>query len=160
MPLGRLSLPEVKKYVKERFAQGKIRLTQEVLSLIGERSGGHPYYTQLLCHILWDECLDKKEITEKDVDQALEKMLERERQVYQTILDDLTQTQKNLLIALSSEPKAQIFSSQFLSRFHLGSASSVQRAFQGLIEKDLLDRENDHFVFQDPFFSLWLQKKQ
>jgi hypothetical protein len=160
MPLGRLPLPEVKKYVKERFAQGKIRLTQEVLSLIGERSGGHPYYTQLLCHIFWDECLDKKGITEKDVDQGLEKMLERERQVYQTILDDLTQTQKNLLIALSSEPKAQIFSSQFLTRFHLGSASSVQRAFQGLIEKDLLDRENDHLVFQDPFFALWLQKRQ
>jgi AAA+ ATPase superfamily predicted ATPase len=144
MPLGRLPLSEVKKYIKERFAQGKIKLTQAVLSLIGERSGGHPYYTQLLCHILWDECLDKKEITEKDVDQALEKMLERESQVYETILDGLTQTQKNLLIALSSEPKAQIFSSQFLSRFRLGSASSIQRAFQSLIERDVLDKENDY----------------
>ena len=160
MPLGRLPLSEVKKYVKERFAQGKIKLTQEVLSLIGGRSGGHPYYTQLLCHILWDECLDGKEISEKDVSQDLEKMLERESQVYETILDGLTQTQKNLLIALSSEPKAQIFSSPFLSRFHLGSASSIQRAFQGLIERDILDKENDHVIFQDPFFSPWLQKRQ
>lgn len=159
-PLGRLPLSEVNKYVKERFAQGKINLTQEVLSLIGERGGGHPYYTQLLCHILWDECLDKKEINAKDIDQALDKMLERERQVYETILDGLTQMQKNLLIALSAEPKAQIFSSEFLSRFHLGSASSVQRAFQGLIEKDILDKENDHVAFQDPFFPLWLQKRQ
>ncbi|OGX06860.1 MAG: hypothetical protein A3G87_01525 [Omnitrophica bacterium RIFCSPLOWO2_12_FULL_50_11] len=160
MPLGRLPLSEVKKYVKERFAQGKIKLTQEVLSLIGGRSGGHPYYTQLLCHILWDECLDGKEISEKDVSQDLEKMLERESQVYETIIDGLTQTQKNLLIALSSEPKAQIFSSPFLSRFHLGSASSIQRAFQGLIERDILDKENDHVIFQDPFFSPWLQKRQ
>jgi hypothetical protein len=58
------------------------------------------------------------------------------------------------------EPDAQVFSSEFLSRFHLGSASSVQRAFQGLIEKDLLDRENDRFVFHDPFFALWLQKRR
>ena len=160
MPLGRLPSAEVKKYVKEKFAYGKVKLTQEALSRIGEKSVGHPYHTQLLCHILWDECLDKKEVTEKDVDGALEKMLERESQVYQTILDGLTQKQRNLLIALSSEPEAQIFSSRFLAHFQLGSASSVQRALQGLIEKDLLDRENGRFVFQDPFFALWLQRKQ
>lgn len=145
---------------RDSFRNWYPNLTQEVLSPIGERGGGHPYYTQLLCHILWDECLDKKEINAKDIDQALDKMLERERQVYETILDGLTQTQKNLLLALSSEPKAQIFSNEFLSRFHLGSASSVQRAFQGLIEKDILDKENDHVAFQDPFFPLWLQKRR
>jgi len=159
MPLGRLPLEEVKKYAKERFMEGKIRAAPEALSLIAEGCGGHPYYTQLLCHILWDECLDKKEISENDVEESIEKMLNRESEVYEAILDGLTQPQKNLLLALSSEPQAQIFSSQFLTRFHLGSASSVQRAFQGLIERDILDKENDHVVFQDPFFPLWLQKR-
>ena len=87
-------------------------------------------------------------------------MLQSEGEVYETILDGLTRKQKSLLVALSMEPNAQVFSSQFLSCFHLGSASSVQRAFHGLIEKDLLDRENDRFVFQDPFFGLWLQKRR
>lgn len=160
MPLGRLPIVEAKKYIKERFKEGQIKVSQEVVSLIAETSAGHPYYTQLLCHILWDECLEKKQILEKDVEEGLDKMLQREGEVYETILDGLTRKQKSLLIALSMEPNAQVFSSQFLSRFHLGSASSVQRAFHGLIEKDLLDRENGHFVFQDPFFALWLQKKQ
>jgi len=126
--------------------------------LIAETGDGHPYYTQLLCHILWDECLDKKEILEKDVQEALDKMLQREGQVYEAILDGLTQTQKNLLLALSREPKAQIFSSQFLSHFHLGSASTVQRAYHGLIERDILDKEGDRMIFQDPFLPLWLHK--
>ncbi|GEM_PF-73421 len=160
MPLGRLPAEEVKKHVKERFALGGVTVQKEVLSLIAEKGAGHPYYTQLLCHILWDECLEKKAISEKDVEFALDKMLKREGEVYETILDDLTQKQKHLLIAMGLEPKAKIFSAQFLSEYHLGSPSSVQKALQNLIEKDLLDRENDHFVFQDPFFALWLQKKR
>ena len=158
MPLGRLPIMEAKKYIKARFKEGPIKVSGEVVSLIAETSAGHPYYTQLLCHILWDECLEKNQILEKDVEEGLTKMLQREGEVYETILDGLTRRQKSLLIALSMEPTAQVFSSEFLSRFHLGSASSVQRAFQGLIEKDLFDRENDQFVFQDPFFGLWLQK--
>ena len=160
LPLGRLPIAEVEKYLKERFAEGKIKVSREVIASIAETGAGHPYYTQLLGHILWDECFEKKQILAKDVEEGLDKMLKREGEVYETILDGLTQKQKSLLTALSVEPDAQVFSGQFLSRFHLGSASSAQRAFQGLIEKDLLDRENDHFIFQDPFFALWLQKRQ
>ena len=88
------------------------------------------------------------------------KMLKREGEVYETILGDLTQKQKHLLIAMGLEPGAKVFSAPFLSKYHLGSPSSVQKALQNLVEKDLLERENDHFVFQDPFFALWLQKKR
>lgn len=160
MPLGRLPLAEVRKYIRERLAQGQIKVSQEVISMIAETTAGHPYYTQLLCHILWDECLEKKQISEKDMQEALDKMLQREGGVYETTLDGLTRKQKNLLLALSMEPEAQVFSSQFLSHFHLGSASSVQRALYRLVEKDLVDREDDHFVFQDPFFELWMQRKR
>ena len=159
MPLGKLPAEEVKKHVKERFTLGEITVQKEALSFIAEKGAGHPYYTQLLCHILWDECLEKKAILEKDVENALGKMLKREGEIYETILDDLTPKQKHLLIALALEPNAKAFSSQFLTKYHLGSPSSVQKALRTLIEKDLLDRENDHFVFQDPFFALWLQKK-
>ena len=160
LPLGRLPIVEVKKYLKERFSEGKIKVSQDVISIIAETGAGHPYYTQLLGHILWDECFEKEQILAKDVEEGLEKMLNREGEVYESILDNLTRKQKSLLVALSMEPDAQVFSSEFLSRFHLGSASSVQRAFQSLIEKDLLDRGNDRFVFHDPFFALWLQKRR
>jgi AAA+ ATPase superfamily predicted ATPase len=160
IPLARLPVEEVKKHVKEKFNLGKIAVKPNVLSLIAEKGAGHPYYTQLLCHILWDECFDKKEISIQDVETALDKMLKRESEVYETVLDKLAQKQKSLLAALSSEPAAQIFSSPFLSRYRLGNPSSVQKALQLLIGKDILDREGDRVVFQDPFFGLWLQKRQ
>lgn len=157
MPLERLPVEEVKRHVKERFALGKITVREEALSLIAEKGAGHPYYTQLLCHVLWDECVEKKEMISKDVENALEKMLKREGEIYETILNDLTQKQKHLLIALGSEPQAKVFSTQFLSKYYLGSPSSIQKALQTLIEKDLLDHQDDCVVFQDPFFALWLQ---
>ena len=86
-------------------------------------------------------------------------MLKREADVYETILDDLTRKQKHLLAALSLEPGTKVFSAQFLSKHRLGTPSSIQKGLKILIEKDILDRENDHFIFQDPFFALWLQKR-
>lgn len=157
MPLERLPLSEAAKHIRERFTEGKIRVSKDVVFKIAETSAGHPYYAQLLCHILWDECAEKKQISDTDVEEGLQKMLKRESGMYESLLDGLTRKQKSLLTALSREPEAQVFSGPFLSRFHLGSASSVQRALQGLLEKDLLDKEKERFVFQDPFFGLWLK---
>jgi hypothetical protein len=159
MPIGRLPLEEVKRYAKERFAKGKITIKPDVLSLIASTGEGHPYYTQLLCHILWDECLDKKSIEKEDVDLAFDKMLKRGSDVYESILDGLTQKQKSLLLALSSDPTAQVFSSKFLAQHRLGNPSSIQKAFHILIEKEILDKEEEKTVFQDPFFALWLRKR-
>ncbi|MBI1871133.1 MAG: ATP-binding protein [Chlamydiae bacterium] len=159
MPLGRLATEEVIKHVREKFSLSGVSLPKEVLSLIAQRGEGHPYYTQLLCHILWDECLEKKLITPKDVENALNKMLKREGEVYETVLNALTQKQKQLLVALALEPQVKVYSDPFLDKYHLGSSSSIQKALQILIRKDLLDRENDQFVFQDSFFALWLQKR-
>ena len=43
------------------------------------------------------------------MENALDKMLKREGEVYETILDDLTQKQKHLLIAMGLEPGAKVF---------------------------------------------------
>ncbi len=159
MPLDRLPLDEVSKYAKAKFSEGKISVKPDILVSIAEKASGHPYYTQLLCHILWDDCRDKREILNHDVEEAIGTMLNREKEAYEVILESLTQKQKNLLIALSLESKAQIFSNRFLTHYHLGNASSIQKAYSGLIEKDILDKEKEQTVFQDPFFSLWLQRR-
>lgn len=157
MPLRRLPAEEVKKYVKANFSKGKIKIDPAVLSLIAEIGQGHPYYIQYLCHILWDECLGKKAISAKDVETALHKMLERENEVYESVMDGLNQKQKNFLMALSCEAPAKVFSSEFVLRHRLGSSSVIQKALASLIEKDILEKEHGKIVFQDPFFALWLK---
>jgi hypothetical protein len=113
----------------------------------------------LLCHILWDDCIDKRKISEDDISQSVEGVIEWERSLFLTIWDGLTRQQKAFLLALAktSEQK-QIFSHRFLATHSLGSASSVQKALARLIEKNLIDRENGAYVFVDVFFKRWLEK--
>lgn len=158
LPLKKLPLKEVKKYIQPIFEQGKIKVTEPALEMIAGTGNGHPYYTQLICHILWEEQYPKGTIQERDVDDALRKSLLREQSVYQAILESLTENQKSLLIALGEDPGAQVFSQDFMVRHDLGPVSSLRRALQALVKKDLVDRINGTIEFQDPFFSLWLKE--
>ena len=157
-PLQRLPLSEASHYAQLLFRQSRFSVAPDVLERITTLGNGHPYYTQQLCHILWDQCLSRKKITSEDVDFGLAEMLGRESKAYETTLDNLSPKQKRLLTALSIEPTSEIFASGFLTRHHLGSASSIQKAFGVLVEKDIVEKINGTVVFQDPFLGVWLQQ--
>jgi len=55
-------------------------------------------------------------------------------------------------------PDEKLFSSVFLEKYSLGSASSLQRTLRSLIDKDLIDREGDVYSIIDIFFKKWLIK--
>ena len=67
----------------------------------------HPYYTQALCHEIFNVCLSKNKkdiVTMKNVDTARDKCIQSQSYAYTTIWDSLSGRQKSVVIALSSEP--------------------------------------------------------
>jgi hypothetical protein len=50
------------------------------------------------------------------------------------------------------------FSSGFLQKHNLGSASSVQRAITRLLEEEVLEKTNGGYQFTDVFFKRWLRQ--
>jgi len=87
-------------------------------------------------------------------------LLDRETYAYTALWESLTLSQRRLLTGLSSEEgrAIQVFSSEFLRRYGLGSASSAQRAAGALIDRDVIDRDNGSFVVADRFFRIWIQQ--
>lgn len=161
LPLRRIPEKELIPFIRSKFKQGKIKLSPKHAAIIVEIAECHPYYVQLLGHVLWNDCLDTLEINADDIAAAVNSVIERERSLFLTIWDNLTRKQKALLLALakSSESAEQrIFSQQFLTKYSLGSASTMQKALAGLIEKNLIERENGMYVLSDVFFKKWLQK--
>lgn len=161
LPLKRIPEEELVPFILSKFRQGRLKISKSNAVRIVEITECHPYYVQLLCHVLWDDCIDKPEIDEKDIANAVDSVLDRERSLYLAMWDGLTRKQKALLLALAnvSEPKQQkIFSQRFLMEHGLGAASSVQKALTVLIEKSLVERENGLIVLSDVFFKRWLQK--
>ena len=82
------------------------------------------------------------------------------RFTYESILFQLPAKQKELLFAVCKAGKAeQVTSTRFIRQYHLSSASSVQSALRGLIEKEFVSNDFGKYEVYDKFFALWLKDK-
>ena len=83
--------------------------------------------------------------------------LQNESYAYATLWEGLAQNQKRVLIGISKESRGiKPYSAAFLRKYALSSPSSVDRAIEALLERDIIDRDNGSFLISDCFFKLWL----
>jgi hypothetical protein len=158
-PLQKIDRREFIKFIKEKFDMGKYQIENESLESILDITKCHPYYTQMLSHILWEQEEDIKKISKHTVETAINKLLNRESGGYLSTWETLTQKQKQLLEALAKSNSKKIFSGNFISKYNLVSTSSVQKAIKVLVNKELVERENGTYEFTDVFFRLWIEKR-
>lgn len=83
----------------------------------------------------------------------------RARITYSEILFRLPEKQKELLIAITKEGRAKALTSgTFIKKYKLASASSVQAALKGLLEKDFVTQEMGICQIYDRFLGIWLKE--
>ena len=159
-PLGPIDARHWLPFIRKKFREWGKDIPDEVTAAVCELTGGHPFYTQHLCHTLWELCDTGKAATQAMMREAVQVLLDRETYAYTALWESLTLSQRRLLTGLSSEEgrAIQVFSSGFLRRYGLGSASSAQRAAGALIVRDVIDRDNGSFVVADRFFRIWIQQ--
>ena len=88
---------------------------------------------------------------------AIDQIINSFRYVYAETMFRLPEKQKELLIAIAKAGKAErLKSAEFISKYKLSSASSVQSAQRVLLEKDYITGENDVFGIYDRFFGMWI----
>jgi uncharacterized protein len=160
-PLGPISEKDWTPFIRNHFRTTERLISDDLIHSIYTRTQGHPFYTQHLCHAVWELCDRKAKVTPKMLDDATQLLLERENYAYTTLWESLAVNQRKFLKGLASEAgKVQPFSSEFIGQYGLGSGSNVQRAVDSLIEKDVIDRDNGSFLISDRFFRLWVQSVQ
>jgi AAA+ ATPase superfamily predicted ATPase len=160
-PLGPISEKDWTPFIRNHFRTTDRLISDDLIHSIYTRTQGHPFYTQHLCHAVWELCDRKAKVTPKMVDAATQLLLERENYAYTTLWESLAVNQRKFLKGLASEAgKVQPFSSEFIGKYGLGSGSNVQRVVDSLLEKDVIDRDNGSFLISDRFFRLWVQSMQ
>ncbi len=160
-PLGPIKEKEWVPFIRRRFLNGGKRIDDGRIRLICSLTEGHPFYTQHLCHVLWDLCENGGEISEELIDSAVRTLLAHESYAYTTLWESFATNQRRFLRGLASElPGVRVFASDFIQRYGLRSASNAQRAVESLLERDLIDRDNGSFIMIDRFFKIWIQKTQ
>ncbi|MGL5785252.1 MAG: AAA family ATPase [Bacteroidales bacterium] len=153
------SIP-VDKYIefaKYHFSKGNKKITEAVVTEIYSRFEGITWYIQKMLNMLYMMTGENEECNLTMVDIAQESVVASFRYSYEETLFRLPEKQKNLLIAIAKEGKAQaVTGSLFVKKYHLPSASSVQSALKGLLDKDFVSTEQGTIYVYDRFFALWL----
>ena len=159
-PLGKIPKDEFAVFIQRHFEEMGYQTDPDAIREILHVADDHPYYTQLLCHILWDRKRQEKVIAKEDIYLAVQEVFMREAHAFHDIWDMLPLKSRQLLVALAKEDSPQVrpFSSGFLQKHNLGSASSVQRAITRLLEEEVLEKTNGGYQFTDVFFKRWLRE--
>jgi uncharacterized protein len=157
-PLGRIPGEDLRKAIEARCSQAKITVDDEALEKILETAECHPYYTQYLCHILYD-IMDGRRIRGEKVREAVDLLLSRESAAYMNTWDLLTKRQKQALIGLSeSHPGENPLRPDLLRKLNMSQPSVMLRALNSLVDKDLVDKEDGRYEIVDLFFKRWIRE--
>ena len=156
MFLKPVALQEYETFAKSHFEKGGKHIADGVVSAIYERFDGTTWYLQKVLNQLF---ATKDQVVVGDVDKAVQQIINQNEEAYKDLLYQLTVRQRDLLVAVSCEGKArQITGGAFVKRYHLSSASSVQKSARTLVEKQLLTHQQGVYEVYDKFMSEWLSK--
>ncbi len=160
MHLDEINIESYVSFAQHLFADGNRTLANGVTNAVYQLSKGITWYTQKLFNTLYAQTPIGGKCDVDRVEQALDYILKTQSYSYEETLFRLPEKQKHVLIALSKNgPETAITSAAFLRRHSLPSASSVQSAMRGLLEKDLVTCEKGIYSVYDIFLAYWIQRE-
>ena len=148
-------------FVEEQFRKAERKITPEAASLAYDLFEGHTYYVHNLLHNAFAYIDSYKAIDEADINNTLSDILEEKGRTFASVMNQLNYQQKETLIAIAKEGKANsVTSVAFVKKHALKSPSSVQYAISTLLEKQLLTYQNQGrtkvFGLSDRFMEMWI----
>jgi hypothetical protein len=156
-PLNRISTDEFTVFIKQKFERTEVSIEDDAVKLVLEATGSHPYYTQYLCHILYD-LNEGPQIKAEDIPKAVDFLISRESGAYMNTWDLLTIRQRQALVALSETPSGVTpLGSETLRKHGMSQPAVMMRALNSLINKDLVDKESGRYEIVDVFFKKWIR---
>ena len=147
-------------FIKKHFIQGGLQIKEEAINYVYEKFEGTTWYVQKICNELY--AMAEKDIPcgINEVDIAIRYAVDEKDDIYQDLLVRLSAKQKALLIALAHSGKnVQPTSGEFIKKYHLSSASAVQRSLSALQDKDIITNSNGKYYIYDYFLYYWLNKQ-
>lgn len=159
MHLDSIPLDEYAGFACMHFKRGSKTIEKEAVAVVYEQFEGITWYMQKVLNTLYDMTPERGVCTVKMVAEAIRQIVDSFRYTYSEILFRLPEKQKELLIAITKEGKAKaVTSGAFVKKYKLTSASSVQAALKGLLEKDFVTQEMGVCQTYDRFLGIWLKE--
>lgn len=157
MNIGCIPVEKYSKFAQELFKEAAKGITADIIEKTYQRFDGITWYVQRVMNEFFSLTSQHGVCDETMLDTAIKNILRANEFTYQSLLFQLPIKQKELLMAIAKEGKAQnLTSSAFVKKYRLTSSSSVQSAMKGLLEKNFLTSNLGIYEVYDKFFALWL----
>lgn len=159
MDIGALAKDKYLPFAEKLFNKGNRNIEPKVIDEVYDHFDGITWYMQYMMNELYDMTGEGGKCNKEMIEPALNHILKLNEFNYRSLLFQLPAKQKELLIAIAHAGKAQnMLSQKFLRQYKLPSASFVQSAIKGLLEKEFVTEAFGVYEVYDKFFALWLCK--
>lgn len=159
MSLKPIPLEKYSEFIIRHFNESGKQIAAKEIEYVYELFEGHTWYIQSVFYLAYYMTQDI--CTSEIVQKAIQKKIDDNGEIYESIYYGIPEKQRGLLKALAYEEKAEkIQSGAFIKKYNLPSASSVQSAAKRLLDNDLITMENNGFYsISDRFLGMWLHQR-
>ena len=119
----------------------------------------HPYYTQQLAYTLWEDCKNDMH-ADRLFKLTIEKLIKMHDVDYERLWQTFNQTDKKLMILLSTVQNVNILSEKIMRKHNLPAASTMYSSIKRLIKQGYIVKTNAKYELDDPFFTEWIKRKR
>lgn len=147
------------RFATELFEQSGRSITPDVVSAVYQTFDGVTWFVQMLMNELFSLTPMGTQCTMAMLEEAMQNVVMSQEVQYKELLSLVPPKQKQVLQAIAREGRATgITSAQFIRKYQLPSASSIQSAVKGLIEKEILTFDDGYYRIYDYFLSYWIAR--
>ena len=160
MNLQPLDLEVYTDFCVGKFEEADKHLDRNVVALLYNRFDAVTSYMHRILNVLYSKTEKGKKCKPEMVDEAIDFILRLSSDTYESLYYQMPEKQRMLFLAIAREGKASsITGGAFINKHKLNSASSVNSALKGLLEKDFITVNKNIYSVYDQFFPLWLKFK-
>lgn len=158
LTIGTIDREKYYDFASPFFKEQGRSLSKEIFNEIYDSFDGHTWYVQNVLNRLYRY---QTQIDSKLVNYAINAIVDESEYLYQNILNQQTQIGIKLLKAIAKEKIVKkITAGDFISKYGLKAASSVNSTQKRLIKNELIYKTPSGFIIYDRFFSEWLSRIQ
>lgn len=160
LSLDPIDRKEYSEFAGNHFKAGGKELEDQCFDKIYEIFEGHTWYVQRMLNELYGRTSAGEVSTVAEVGPALNHILKLEKRAFDDNLANLSEMQKQVLIAIAKEGRIkEATSSGFVMRHSLKSVSTVQSALSALYEKEYVSKRDGIYSVTNRFLRYYILEK-
>ena len=157
MNLSVIEREELYSFIHERFNNASVPIQDKTIHTILDKSENQPHFTQYFASVVFD--LVKAGADQGDEDFTavwMNKIIHSQGDIFQDMYDQLTNSQRAALQAISRLGEEGIYSEEARTKFGLPVSSSLNEALKTLQKKGMIYKVEHSFRIANPVFKEWV----